>query len=111
MRQNLSDVVRRVVAVVCGVVHRHAPQQSVDTDAVFDGGLRSNRITRLSRQIIFYALHDACGMTYGEIARLAGISKRKVMRSVSLIRDVSCIWDGLDEILDDVCLELSRSDE
>lgn len=111
MNLPLNDVVRRVSSTVCGVVRAHSPLLTVDDAAIFDGGVRPNRATRLARQITFYALHDMCGMTYGEISRLAGISRRKVMRSVSLIREVSCLWDGLDSMLDDVCLRLSKADE
>ena len=106
--RTVNELVARTVKAVCSVLSRHFYPIQVETDAVLRKNERGTRATRLARQLVLYTLHDICGCSHGEISSAVGISKRNVMRSVSLMRGVWDVWPEHEGLIDDIRLELMR---
>ena len=102
----MNELVKRAVRSVCVVLTRRYPSHRVDADAVLCTAERSSRGTRLARQLVLYTLHDLCGCSHGEISRAVGISKRNVMRSVSLMRGVWGVWPDHEAMIEEIRSEM-----
>lgn len=81
---------------------------AVDNAAILDTKNKPTRSNASARQAMCMTMRDTMGMSYGEIARLTGLSRRNVMRNVKRGRelltvdvDFALLVDTIEEKLQD----------
>lgn len=85
-----SGVIRKVENIVCDCVSKvFYDRKTIFPSEIYVGETNIPLTVRIARGAVFDVSHNRFGISYGEIARHANISKRNIIRSVKAYKDVS----------------------